>query len=117
MAELTYPNVSNYNGIPLLQGTASVADGKVTITFTPHKYSEFWTGAFLVKVANTIAAPGSSDTPLPVYFNTQGGGNEYPLYRYNGTQATNALLATSTGGIFQCVFDSSNNRLQILSIV
>ena len=117
MAELTYPNVANYNGIPLLKGNASVADGKVTITFEPHKFSEQWTGGFWVWVTNAIAAPGSGETPLPVFFNTQGGGNEYPLLRFSGVQATNALLATSTGGVLQCFFNSSNNRLQLVAIV
>lgn len=114
MAELTYPNVANYNGVPLLLGTASVSDGKLFITFTPHKYSEQWTGEFLVKVTNPIDNP---TTALPVFFNTQGGGNSYPLYRYNGTQATTALVNTTTGGIMKCVFDSAANRLQISAIV
>lgn len=117
MAELTFPNVSNYNGIPLLQGAASVTDGKVVISLQPHKYSEMWTGCFWVKITNPVAAPASTADALPVYLNTIGGGNEYPLYRYTGAQATNSLMATSTGGIVLCFFDSATNRLQLVAIV
>ena len=56
MAYLTYPNLANTGGFPLLEGTAAVSGGNLVITFQPHAaLDNTWTGAFYVKISNAVA--------------------------------------------------------------
>lgn len=111
MAYLTYPNLANTGGLPLLEGTAAVSGGNLVITFQPHAaLGEAWTGGFYVKISNAIAT-GSQ----PVVFATQGQNGTYPLVGFNGAQLTAAQLVTSGGGVIIAFYDASNKRLSALT--
>lgn len=114
MAELTYANMANTRGVPLLQGNAIVdtTSGNLVVTLTPHLgFGNNWTGEFLLKILNQVISGIQ-----PVVVTTEGSGTYKPLYLYNGIQATAAELETTGEGVLKCVYDASNGRLQVLSI-
>lgn len=116
MAELTYPNRVNSQGMPTLSGTPVAEGTTLTITFKPHLVpSEDWSGAFWVSVNGTITA---STTQL-VVFATEGENRvPTPLYLYSGGQATATNLATTaTGSVFECFYNADTKRLQLVGML
>lgn len=111
MAELTYPNRVNTQGFPTLAGTPSVEGGNLVITFNQHLVEEGWSGAFLVQITAPITGA------QPVVFATSGIAGNTPLYRYGGAQATASEIATSTGGVLMCFYNSDTRRLQLLGTI
>lgn len=114
MAELTYPNRVNTQGVPTLLGTPSVdtASGNIVVTFNPHlALGERWSGMFLVQITAPIS------TAQPVVFATQGIAGSTPLYRYGGAQAIGTDITTTTGGVLLCFYNADNNRLQLLGTI
>ena len=113
MAELSYPNRVNTQGMPTLSGTPAVdaTSGNLVVTFNPHlALGERWSGAFWVAVTVPIATGAQ-----PVVFATSGVAGNTPLYTYGGAQATAADLVTTTGGIILCFYNADTNRLQLVS--
>lgn len=114
MEALTYPNRVNTQGFPSLSGTPSVdtASGNIVITFNPHlSLGDRWSGAFLVNITAPIT------TAQPVVFATLGDTNRVPLYRYGGAQAIGTDIATTTGGVLMCFYNSDTKRLQLLGTI
>lgn len=114
MSWLSYPNLANTGGFPLLEGTAAVdaTSGNLVVTFQPHAaLGEQWTGAFYVKIANTVVT-GTQ----PVVFATQGVTGSTPLYLFSGTQVTAEDIVTTGGAVLFCFYDASSRRLQVLGI-
>lgn len=113
MAELTYPNRVNTLGFPILECTASIADGNLVFTFKPHLALDYqWMGNFNVKVLNAI----TTGTTEPVVFATQGEQGNAPLYYYNGDPVTAADVQTTGNGVMGVFYDAASRRLQLLSI-
>lgn len=114
MAELTYPNRVNTQGMPTLAGTPSVVSiggtDTLVVEFNPHlALNADWSGAFWVNITQAVATGAQ-----PVVFSTIGEQGYTPLYMYGGSQATAADLVTTTGGIIMCFFDYATRRLQLV---
>lgn len=114
MAEPTYPNRVNTQGIPTLLGVPSLetigAVETLVINFQPHKMlNANWSGLFLVEISGVVA-PGTQ----PVVFRTVGQQVYSPLYTYNGIQALSTQLVTTTGGVVMCMYNKDTGRLQLM---
>lgn len=118
MAELTYPNRVNSQGMPTLSGTPSIVTiggtATLVIEFNPHlALNDDWSGAFWVSINGAIA-----NGEQPVVFTTRGENGATPLYRYSGAQVTAASLITSgNGSIIQCFYNADTKRLQLIALV
>lgn len=115
MAELTYPNRVNTEGMPTLSGTPSIVSiggvDTLVIEFNPHlALNNYWSGAFWVSL-NGIVATGAQ----PVVFTTRGETGSTPLYLFGGAQATAAALETTAiGSVFQCFYNADTKKLQLV---
>ncbi len=114
MAELSYPNRVNKEGIPTLLGVPALetigAVETLVVTFQPHRaLNANWSGEFDVYVSGAVVTGAQ-----PVVFKTVGEMGYAPLYLYSGVQATAASLVTTTGGIIKCFYNKDTGRLQLM---
>jgi len=110
MAFLKFVNVG---GIPAIEAVnVTRADGNITISFNPHQYrftNRFY-GNFNVYIPQAISNNGDA-----LKFDTVGvPGSSVPVYKADGTQATDADI-TSTGlAVYTCFYNRDNNRVQLM---
>lgn len=118
MAELTYPNRVNTQGMPTLSGTPRIetigSTATLVIEFNPHlALNDNWSGAFWVSINGTIAAGQQ-----PVVFATSGVTGTTALTRYSGGQVTaSEILTNSNGGVLLCFYNNDAKRLQLIALI
>lgn len=110
MAFLKFINV---NGIPALEAVqVTRADGKITVSFNPHRYrftNNFY-GEFDIYIPQAIS--GNGDV---LQFDTLGiAGTTVPVYKADGTQAADTDIAGTGLGVYKCFYNRDNNRVQLM---
>ena len=108
--------VSNRGGFGKLEVKSITTSGTTTtFNFNDHPQRRIaFDGGFWVKLPATDALTQTNT----VEFATLGIlGSIIPVYVFGGRQATVADIKTTTGGVVECYYDASNNRLQLIGLI
>lgn len=110
--------VSNRQGFGMLEVQSITTSGTTTtFNFNEHPQRNWpnFFGGFWVKVPQDTTGITATNV---VEFNTLGiVGSNYPLYKFDGSQATMADFQTSGGGVRLCFYDKVSNRVMIIGYV
>lgn len=108
--------VSNRLGFGKLEVQSVTTSGTVTtFNFNDHPQRRIaFDGGFWVKLPATNALTQTNT----IEFATLGlVGSNIPVYVFGGRQATVADINTTSGGVVECYYDASNNRLQLIGLI